>query len=78
MSRIERLLKSATELEPDAQKVLCLIAERLLVGQKHYGRLSLRSDKRNWDQEALEEDADGLIYRSIATLQQMRRTKRKR
>src|SRR5262245_29123480 len=46
--------------------VLAQVATRLAAGQRRYGRLSLRTDRRDWHTEAIEECADGLAYLAAA------------
>ena len=58
-------------MEPDAIRVLLLIARRLNHGRELYGDMDIRNSPRNFNQEALEEDADGLVYRAAETLRQM-------
>src|SRR4029453_2795821 len=50
----------------DEVRVLALVAPRLAAGQRRYGRLSLRTDHRDWHTEAIEECADGLAYLAAA------------
>ncbi len=56
----------ARELGPDEVKVLTALARRLLAGQRHYGRLDIRADGRDWRRERAEELADALVYGAIA------------
>ena len=56
----------ARELGPDEIKVLTVLARRLLAGQRHYGRLDVRTDGRDWRRERAEELADALVYGAIA------------
>ena len=56
----------ARELGPDEVKVLTALARRLLAGQRHYGRLDVRADGRDWRRERAEELADALVYGAIA------------
>jgi hypothetical protein len=58
------------QLEPDAQATLHYLAQRLLDGQKAYGKLDLRTDPRDWEQERKEEIADLLVYTAFQTLKQ--------
>ena len=53
-------------LADDEVRVLALVATRLAAGQRRYGRLSLRTDHRDWHTEAIEECADGLAYLAAA------------
>lgn len=50
------------ELGPDEQRVLLLLARRLLAGRKTYGPLDVAGDRRNFEKEAGEEAADMLVY----------------
>jgi hypothetical protein len=56
----------AGELGTDELKVLTVFARRLLAGQRHYGRLDIRADGRDWRRERAEELADSLAYGAIA------------
>jgi hypothetical protein len=56
----------AADLGPDEIKVLTVLARRLLAGQRHYGRLDVRTDGRDWRRERAEELADALVYGAIA------------
>lgn len=50
------------DLEPDAIAALHYLAERLIVGQRLYGRLDLRTDPRDWKKEIRAEIGDLLAY----------------
>jgi hypothetical protein len=63
------------KMEPDAVRVLLLIARRLNHGRAIYGDMDIASSPRNFDEEALDEDADGLVYRAAETIRQMRRAR---
>ena len=54
------------ELGEEERRVLCVLAGRLLAGQKAYGRLHLAGDPRDWRSERAEEIADALVYGAIA------------
>lgn len=45
------------------------LARRLLAGQRQYGRLDLRNDRRDWQKEIDEERDDIAIYSAIQTVQ---------
>lgn len=62
------LAAAADRLGPDELEVLTLIADRLAVGRAHYGELHVQTDERDFEREALEECADGLVYAAIALL----------
>jgi hypothetical protein len=59
------LLETIGELAPEERRVLLVLARRLLVGQRAYGRLDLVRDRRDWHREAAEEAADLAIYSAI-------------
>ena len=59
---IVTLQETLPVLADDEVRVLALVATRLAAGQRRYGRLSLRTDRRDWHTEAIEECADGLAY----------------
>jgi hypothetical protein len=56
------------ELEPDAIRALTFLAQRLLAGQKAYGRLDLAKDPRDWRKERAEELGDLLVYTAFLQL----------
>jgi len=56
------------ELGEDERRVLLLLAHRLLEGQKHYGRLDLANDPRDWRRERAQELADVLVYGAFEEL----------
>lgn len=62
MNPYNRAIQILHELGPDEVAVLVFIAERLLVGQRTYGVLSLKTDQRDWERERDEEAADLLVY----------------
>jgi hypothetical protein len=62
----EELLAVVSELGPDEERVLLVLARRLLEGQRTYGLLSLATDGRDWLRERSEELADALVYTAIA------------
>lgn len=55
---------------PDkARRMTLYFARRLIVaGQRVYGVLDLRTDRRQFSVEGLEEDADGAVYRMAADM----------
>ena len=57
-----------TGLGQDEIRVLQRIADRLRLGAKTYGRLSLAKDKRDWNKEGSEELLDGTVYFAIESL----------
>lgn len=58
------------DLGPDELRVLAYLAHRLAAGEPVYGPLDLANDKRDFERvEAIEEDADGAIYRAMARVQ---------
>lgn len=57
-----QLLDVCAELGTEELRVLVLVAERLRVGQRRYGRFDLATDRRDFHHEALEEVADALVY----------------
>jgi len=54
--------------------MLLALARRLLAGQRHYGRLDVASDRRDWRRERAEELADALVYGAIAEVAETLRT----
>ena len=44
------------------EKILKLIKERLLVGERRYGNENVASDGRDFEKEALEEALDCAVY----------------
>jgi len=58
----ERLVEICAEQSADELRVLLLVAERLRIGQRRYGRFNLTTDCRNFEQESIEEVADALVY----------------
>ena len=62
---LEELHAVEAELGDDELRVLLVLARRLLVGQKAYGRLDVRNDPRDWRQERAAELQDLLIYTAI-------------
>jgi hypothetical protein len=66
MTSEEELSGIVASLGPDEHAVLLVLARRLARGQRAYGLLSLRDDKRNWRTERAEELEDALVYTAIA------------
>jgi hypothetical protein len=62
------LTARAANLEPDALRVLCRIAERLAMGRHQYGPLQLATDRRDWREEAAQELLDGCVYLAALAL----------
>lgn len=52
----------AARLEPDSQRVLLHLAERLTNGQQEYGPLHLATDTRDFHQDLYEEMLDASVY----------------
>jgi len=77
LDTISRIKSAHDHLEPDAQEVLALIAERLVKGRKVYGDLVLDKDERDHPHEALEEAADGLVYVAAALVKAEREADRR-
>ncbi len=59
---LTRLLTTAERLGADELAVLELLAHRLRQGQRRYGELRLRTDRRDFGREAIEEAADLAVY----------------
>lgn len=55
-------------LEPDALRVLIEIAKRLQVGQAVYGKMDLKSEKRDLRREGAEELLDYVVYECMFRL----------
>ena len=58
----DRIVNVLDELEPDALRTMLYLAERLMLGQRSYGRLDLKTDPRNWPEEQRAEIGDLLVY----------------
>lgn len=54
------------ELGPRALRVLLAVGERLAKGAREHG--DFPNLDRDWAQEALEEDLDSLVYRTVASM----------
>jgi hypothetical protein len=62
------------QLGDDERRVLAHIAERLLMGQRQYGELDLKSDKRDWKREREQEVEDLLMYFAFESLKRSTKT----
>ena len=49
----------------DEEQVLSLIHDRLLLGERRYGRLCIDGDPRDWLEQALEEHLDAVVYCAV-------------
>ena len=58
----DRIVNLLNELEPDALRTMLYLAERLMLGQRSYGQLDLKTDPRNWSEEQRAEIGDLLVY----------------
>jgi hypothetical protein len=56
------ILEKIREMEPDALRTMLYLAERLMLGQRAYGKLDLKTDPRNWKDEQKAEIGDLLVY----------------
>ena len=61
---LDRLLDVWEKLGERERQVLVTLGQRLYVGQKRHGKLSI--DKKDWTYEAIEEALDGSIYLTCA------------
>ena len=68
MTPRQRLDAMLDELEPDAIRTFAYLADRLLVGQRCYGKLDLATDRRDWRKERTAEIADLLVYSGFLEL----------
>ncbi len=70
---VEALASMAAEMEPDALRVLHMIATRLVHGRKQYGPLDIATDRRRgkWLTESLEESLDRVVYETIDTIERI-------
>lgn len=64
----KRLDTMLDELEPDAVASIAYLADRLLVGQRCYGKLDLATDRRDWRKERTAEIGDLLVYTAFLEL----------
>ena len=55
-------------LGPDERRVVLLVAKRLALGAKAYGKLRVEGDARDWRHEASEEALDLAVYLACETL----------
>lgn len=73
--KFERLQSLLTQLGDQEQDIVLTEAlafgERLLLGQKQYGKLDLANDKRNWDDEIEQERLDMQAYTAFKRYQQL-------
>ena len=60
-------------LRGDELVVIRHICDRIAMGQKQYGVLSIAGDRRDWDREALEEICDLAVYAAIRVITQGKR-----
>ncbi len=68
---LAKLMTVAATLGPDELRVLASIARRLSQGESEYGRLNLRTDRRDFaGKEAREELEDFLVYVACAHLRE--------
>lgn len=58
----DQIVNLLNEMEPDALRTMLYLAERLMLGQRSYGRLDLKTDPRNWPEEQRAEIGDLLAY----------------
>lgn len=58
----DRIVNLLDEMEPDALRTMLYLAERLMLGQRAYGKLDLKTDPRNWPEEQRAEIGDLLVY----------------
>lgn len=73
VSDLDRLMRLATTMEPDALAVLVYLAERIRGGRAEYGDLDLDTDRRDWRVEQLQELADYATYRAMQAIVTERR-----
>ncbi len=66
----ERLDEVCAELADDELRAVAYLAERLLMGQRQYGRLDLASDARDWKAERRAEIGDLLVYSAFQALKE--------
>lgn len=66
MGPLERILACYEQLEAREREALAIIATRLLVGQKQYGKLT--QGKKNWAKEGFEEACDMSVYMAAKLL----------
>lgn len=73
MTEREDLDKVLDELEPDALRAIAFLADRLLLGQRCYGKIDLATDPRDWEKERRDEIGDLLVYSAFHELKRMTR-----
>lgn len=69
---LHKLNEIFEQLGDDEKEIIEVLAERLLEGQKRYGKFDLDSDDRDFQQEAFEEDCDWLVYRAAEVVRNRR------
>jgi hypothetical protein len=72
---IEQLVARVRALPPDEREVLALVVEGLERGLQVYGELHLDRDKRDFEQEALEELRDAAIYGAAGVARRRRQAR---
>lgn len=77
---LEQLFADIRELaelkgDGDELEVLSILVRRLKGGLQVYGKLRIDNDERDFEQEALEEAADGMIYSAIAIARRQRKAR---
>jgi hypothetical protein len=65
------LARLADLLGDDECRVLVYLAERLAEGARHYGRMDLANDRRDFARERAEELADALVYTAMGEVQRV-------
>lgn len=70
---VARLVEIAETLGDDEREVLVLLADRLRLGFRAYGRLNIDRDERDWTNELMAEILDGEVYAAIAIIKARRR-----
>ncbi len=56
------------DLGSEEKAIVRLLVERIAQGQKRYGKIKIKTDKRDFLTEATEEVLDGLFYLSAALI----------
>jgi hypothetical protein len=56
------------KLEPDAVLAVAWLADRLLMGQRYYGKIDIATDPRDWVTERRDEIGDLLVYSAFEEL----------
>lgn len=75
MTEREDLDKVLDQLEPDALRAIAYLADRLLMGQRYYGKIDLATDPRDWEKERRDEIGDLLVYSAFGELKRSLVTK---